>query len=639
LEARSSRLSGRYRPPRVGTDSFFSEVQLKLGNCYNESGNFPRRGRIVIVADETWRHSRAGCCCARTCGDVFVARLRARGAARRLLTENRRLSQINSAILCQFFMSSKRDSSGDGAPSLKRSASGATPRLCTNALCKGFEKQLGNGYCQDCCKERNVIYKPPKKRESDAAAPTNVEHSYDVQRHYASGTVVLVCAEHSCAIGKVVSSFYSEEADTYRYKVKNIADQVPFQIGAHCANKYVDHLDLHAWPASAYPLNTRVHGISRSITPSKVFESRDEWKIIQPFAKVAGVSFNAEGIPVHYAVLFDDSTKQPEMRVMLASHVVLYEVAESVPAAECDVSPSTTGLSDYQKIMSTLSADHFTQGSPARPDLGSAAAESQETADKLSERLRKRAEIERNVQAARAANADAEMSPEPAANSKITTPQKKHSPSKESVLLAQDTENAMKTFLHRAAVASSPSILDESLSLSTGSVRLEPSANAYIGEAEADDVYLQMGIDVEERWISEEIGYGIFALKEIPPNTDVTTYDGPRVDCHTGEVLFECPWTHQIEQNYTAQKKFNRSKKWGDYEREHCVLLEHSGDVCIDGTFSSQPFLFAEGFHGRTGFGASFNSGSSHFVNLKKCYKRSSRFPHDPAGITHLVRS
>jgi hypothetical protein len=148
-----------------------------------------------------------------------------------------------------------------------------------------------------------------------------------------------------------------------------------------------------------------------------------------------------------------------------------------------------------------------------------------------------------------------------------------------------------------------------------------------------------MGIDVEQRWISEEMGYGIFALRKLPADTLVTTYDGPRVDSHTGEVLFECPLTHQIELNYAYQNKFKRSKKWGNYEREHCVLLEHSNDVCIDGTFSSQPFLFEEGFHGRTGFGASFNSGSSQFVNLKKCYKRSSRFPHDPAGITHLVRS
>lgn len=131
-------------------------------------------------------------------------------------------------------MASKRDSSGDGAPSQKRSASGATPKLCTNALCKGFDKQLGNGYCQECCKERNVQYKPPKNRASDAGAPTNPEHVYDVRRHYASGTVVLVCGESSCAIGEVVSTFYSKEAGTYKYKVKNIADQVQFQIRASC---------------------------------------------------------------------------------------------------------------------------------------------------------------------------------------------------------------------------------------------------------------------------------------------------------------------------------------------------------------------------------------------------------------------
>jgi hypothetical protein len=54
--------------------------------------------------------------------------------------------------------------------------------------------------------------------------------------------------------------------------------------------------------------------------------------------------------------------------------------------------------------------------------------------------------------------------------------------------------------------------------------------------------------------------------------------------------------------------------------------------VCIDGTFSSQPFLFTEGFHGGTGFGANFNSGKGIFVNIKKLYKRSSRFAYDPNG-------
>jgi hypothetical protein len=61
-----------------------------------------------------------------------------------------------------------------------------------------------------------------------------------------------------------------------------------------------------------------------------------------------------------------------------------------------------------------------------------------------------------------------------------------------------------------------------------------------------NDVYLQMGIDVEARWISEEVGYGIFALKEVPSGVLVTTYDGPRVNCRTGEILFECPFKKSI---------------------------------------------------------------------------------------------
>jgi hypothetical protein len=395
--------------------------------------------------------------------------------------------------------------------------------------------------------------------------------------------------------------------DLFKYKVQDAGDGVQSMVGSICANEYVD-VATTAWPAGAHPRNTLVLGMSRSITPSGVFESRDQWRNLEPFGNITGVSFNFEGEPVHYVVQqCADGSQLPEIRVILASDVVLIEDENAGQKK-----------TEYQRIVSTLSATHFTEGSPVRNDLDPAAA--------------------------------SEVSPEPAAVLKSTTPQKKNSPSKESALLVKDTQNAMLTFNHRASTASSgvPSSTSgqtpssqhalATRSLSTSSVRLEVGAQVDNGEAEADDVYLQMGIDVEARWISEDIGYGIFTLRELPSDTLVTTYDGPRVDCRTGEVLFECPWTHSIEKKYTAEKKFNRSKKWGHYEREHCVLLEHSNDVCIDGTFSSQPFLFKEGFHGSTGFGASFNSGSSQFVNLKKFYKRSSSFPYDPAGITHQVR-
>ena len=154
-----------------------------------------------------------------------------------------------------------------------------------------------------------------------------------------------------------------------------------------------------------------------------------------------------------------------------------------------------------------------------------------------------------------------------------------------------------------------------------------------------EDVFLSWGIDVEHRWISEDVGYGIFALREFPSDILVTSYDGTLVDCRTGEVLFECPLTESIEKKYTASKqhKWTRSRKWGHYEREHCVLLQHSSTVCIDGTFSSQPFLFTEAFHGGTGFGASFNSGALGFCNMKKVYKRSSRFRQDPRSQLNEV--
>jgi hypothetical protein len=309
--------------------------------------------------------------------------------------------------------------------------------------------------------------------------------------------------------------------------------------------------------------------------------------------------------------------------------------------------------------LKSLAPDQFTAGSPPRSDLaGGAAAVHVGTASPRigygagTVAVKKVTADDLDIRSDLVdASSPLKISP---LNQTLTTPPKK-SPSKELSALRKDTADAMQTFRHRSEIADSsqrgsypvhpdgyipPIHFSDSpsqqqqrqeLPLYTTNFNDQLPSRSTDG-ANIDDVYLQMGIDVEERWISNEMGYGIFCLKEIPADVDVTTYDGPRVNCHTGEILFECPFTHGIEKKYTASKQFTRSRKWGDYEREHCVLLEHSNDVCIDGTFSSQPFLFTEGFHGGTGFGANFNSGKGIFVNIKKLYKRSSRFAYDPNG-------
>ena len=231
-------------------------------------------------------------------------------------------------------------------------------------------------------------------------------------------------------------------------------------------------------------------------------------------------------------------------------------------------------------------------------------------------------------------------------------PKKKTSPLKEMQSLQRDTASAMNTFHHRqiqakggAAAVMQPDFFGETAPFDAdifttfaqqGSERLESNTSPV-----QHDVFLVLGIDTEARWISEEIGYGIFTLRVIPRETMVTRYDGPRVDCQTGQVLFECPITESIEKIYASSKKHKwvRSRKWGNYEREHCVLLEHSSTVCICGTFSSQPFLFSEAFHGGAGYASSFNSGTSFTSNMKKVYRRCSRFPRDKDGQLDQVRT
>ena len=505
---------------------------------------------------------------------------RARGAAHRLMTQNRRLSQKNSVILYQLVMGDTSDSTSGIVQSRKRSASAAAVPLCKTQDCLAYNKKLGNGWCTDCCFERNVPFKIPKKKtveKIDATATPAATTTLGPAVVHANGTKVLICAESNCAIAIVVNTFRAKTStiaekhkDLFKYKVQDAGDGVQYMVGSICANEYVD-VTTTAWPAGAHPRNTLVLGMSRSITPSGIFESRDQWRNLEPFGTITGVSFKL-GEPVHYVV-----QECAEIRVILASDVVLIE----------DKNVSSDAASEEK------SPEPVPVAIPTTPQKNGLAA---------------------------------------------TPPQKKNSPLKE---LLADTANVMKTFDHRASTAS----LGALTSSSQGALAAVSSSasnailNAESEEAKADDIYLQYGIDVEARWISADVGYGMFAMRRIIGPVDVTTYDGPRVDCRTGEVLFECPWTHEIEKKYTAEKKFNRSKKWGDYEREHCVLLEHSNDVCIDGTFSSQPFLFKEGFHGRTGFAASFNSGCSQFVNMKKCYKRSSRFPYDPNGVRDRVRS
>ncbi len=99
----------------------------------------------------------------------------------------------------------------------------------------------------------------------------------------------------------------------------------------------------------------------------------------------------------------------------------------------------------------------------------------------------------------------------------------------------------------------------------------------------------------------------------------LTSYDGPQVDSRTGTILHECQRSLQVEQSFQNPHDvgWKRSGKWGLYERGHCVLSERqtSQNTCIDGTFSSQPFLHSLPFHGGIGFGACLNSGANSTFN------------------------
>jgi hypothetical protein len=189
-------------------------------------------------------------------------------------------------------MGDTSDSTGGIVPSHKRGASAAAVPLCKTQDCLAYNKKLGNGYCKDCCLERNVPFKISKKKTvekidatatpavtatlepavlsifldpSESAACTLPQPSVtirDVQRLiHANGTKVLICAESSCAIAIVVNTFRAKtqaiaekHKDLFKYKVQDAGDGVQSMVGSICANEYVDVTT--AWPAGAHPKNS-----------------------------------------------------------------------------------------------------------------------------------------------------------------------------------------------------------------------------------------------------------------------------------------------------------------------------------------------------------------------------------------------
>jgi hypothetical protein len=213
------------------------------------------------------------------------------------MTQNRRLSQKNSVILYQLVMGDRSDSTGGIVQSSKRSASAAAVPLCKTQDCLAFNKKLGNGYCKDCCLERNVPFKSSKKKTvekiDDTATPaatTTFEPAEfsiilnpsvstactlpqpsvaigDGQRFHAIGTKVLICAETNCAIATVVSIHIAKTPqiaerlkDYFKYIVQDANNGVKSMVGSICANTYIDVTDWPAWPAGAHPRGTLVHG-------------------------------------------------------------------------------------------------------------------------------------------------------------------------------------------------------------------------------------------------------------------------------------------------------------------------------------------------------------------------------------------
>jgi len=150
------------------------------------------------------------------------------------------------------------------------------------------------------------------------------------------------------------------------------------------------------------------------------------------------------------------------------------------------------------------------------------------------------------------------------------------------------------------------------------------------------------GVHVTARFINNEIGFGCFALTDLPPEIKVTNYDGPRCNPDTGKVLFECPHTLSVEQSFPT--RWRRSGKWGPYERSHCILVKRlaTSNTCIDGSFSAQPFLFSEPYHGGIGFGALLNSGTSSGTdpssNVVLIWRRDPNLPEDPNGVLDQVQ-
>jgi hypothetical protein len=158
-----------------------------------------------------------------------------------------------------------------------------------------------------------------------------------------------------------------------------------------------------------------------------------------------------------------------------------------------------------------------------------------------------------------------------------------------------------------------------------------PRLDLHPPNAEETPFQIIWGVNVEARWIDTYIGNGTFAVTDLPPNIYVTDYDGHRCDPQSGVILRTCARTLKVERDFPQHY---RQGSWGSFQKSHCVLVERKGSVCIDGTFSAQPFLFQEPFHGSIGFGSLLNAGAnSEVCNVSLEWVIDPSLPYDIYGV------
>jgi hypothetical protein len=217
---------------------------------------------------------------------------------------------------------------------------------------------------------------------------------------------------------------------------------------------------------------------------------------------------------------------RPKKNQVLVSESQLANLVQNpVLSTAATAATAAPELSEYQQICNRLPADHFLQGSPERSDL-TLETPTRNPPIACSSLLYPNAEATAGKE-----NATAAL-PAPAPQSDL------------SGIGGGVCQNRIK------GKHSSPSKVQAVPSAQTRPEAQQIPTFGGLGLADEIPFRIEWGVNVEARWLNEEIGYGVFAITDLPASQFVTSYDGHRCDATSGKILKYCNRSLMVEREF-----------------------------------------------------------------------------------------